>query len=135
MARKVTVKSNKTQQVYRFENVEVNTLADLKKLLTDNGIDYSDMSFYEGISKAEYLSNDSVFPATQVYRGEETTDLIFMLTPSKKIASGASVEELEKRVEALEAVVKKIAEACGYKPASDSSDDDIDALFDFVPQR
>lgn len=90
MKRNVIVISSNTQSRHNFNDVEVNTLADVKRLLDEKGIDYADQAFYEGVSKAEYDSDDSVMPSNLPFKGKVTNDLVFMLSnKSKKIASGA----------------------------------------------
>lgn len=90
MKRNVIVICSNTQSRHNFNDVEVNTLADVKALLDENGINYADQAFYEGVSKAEYDSDDSVMPSNLPFKGKVTNDLVFMLSnKSKKIASGA----------------------------------------------
>lgn len=90
MKRNVIVISSNTQTRKDFKDVEVTTLADVKKLLDDAGISYTDQAFYEGVSKAEYTSDDSIMPSNMPFKGEITNDLVFMLSnKSKKISSGA----------------------------------------------
>lgn len=89
MKRNVIVICSNTQSRHNFNDVEVNTLADVKALLDEKGISYVDQAFYEGVSKAEYDSDDSVMPSNLPFKGKVTNDLVFMLSnKSKKIASG-----------------------------------------------
>lgn len=90
MKRNVIVVSTNTQTRKDFKDVEVTTLADVKRLLDSAGIDYTDQAFYEGVSKAEYKSDDSILPTNMPFKGSVTNDLVFQLSnASKKIASGA----------------------------------------------
>ena len=90
MKRNVIVVSTNTQTRKDFKDVEVTTLADVKRLLDDAGIDYTNQAFYEGVSKAEYKSDDSIMPCNMPFKGNVTNDLVFQLSnASKKIASGA----------------------------------------------
>lgn len=90
MKRNVIVVSTNTQTRKDFKDVEVTTLADVKRLLDDAGIDYTNQAFYEGVSKAEYKSDDSIMPTNMPFKGSVTNDLVFQLSnASKKIASGA----------------------------------------------
>lgn len=90
MKRNVIVVSTNTQTRKDFKDVEVTTLADVKRLLDDAGIDYTNQAFYEGVSKAEYKSDDSIMPVNMPFKGSVTNDLVFQLSnASKKIASGA----------------------------------------------
>lgn len=99
-ARKITVVSTKNQT----KNVimsNATTLGELKADLRQNGIDYNDMTFYEGTSKTELITDDSVLPHDVPYKGQVTNELVFMLTnTNKKIRSGASMT----RAEAYEAI-------------------------------
>lgn len=90
MKRNVIVVSTNTQSRKDFKDVEVTTLADVKRLLDEAGIDYTNQAFYEGVSKAEYKSDDSILPTNMPFKGEVTNDLVFQLSnASKKISSGA----------------------------------------------
>lgn len=90
MKRNVIVVSTNTQTRKDFKDVEVTTLADVKRLLDSAGIDYTDQAFYEGVSKAEYKSDDSILPTNMPFKGSVTNDLVFQLSnANKKIASGA----------------------------------------------
>lgn len=91
MKRNVIVVSTNTQTRKDFKDVEVTTLADVKRLLDDAGINYTNQAFYEGVSKAEYKSDDSIMPVNMPFKGSVTNDLVFQLSNvSKKIASGAA---------------------------------------------
>lgn len=98
--RKITVVSTKTQSKHVI-NSTAETLADLKADLDVAGIDYQDMTFYEGISKIELLDDSSRLPKDVPYTNKttgETTvtnNLVFMLTnTNKKIKSGVSRKDL-----------------------------------------
>lgn len=65
------------------------TLGQLKADLDVVGIDYEGMTFFEGLSKTELMSDDSLLPRNIVRNGVPTNNLVFMLTvPQKKIKSG-----------------------------------------------
>lgn len=111
-ARKITVVSTKNQT----KNVimsNATTLGELKADLRQNGIDYNDMTFYEGTSKTELITDDSILPHDVPYKGQVTNELVFMLTnTNKKIRSGASMT----RAEAYEAIkANNLQEACVFK--------------------
>lgn len=77
----IIVLSTKTQKKYTLD-VQGNTLADLKAVMQNNGIDYNGMTFFEGRTKTELLSDQSQFPENAIIR----------LTKSeKKITSGAEL--------------------------------------------
>jgi hypothetical protein len=93
-SRKITIVSTKTQKKSVIMS-EAETLGQLKADLDAAGIDYENMTFYEGTSKTELKSDESVLPTNVPYTkrstGETiiTNELVFMLTNvNKKIASG-----------------------------------------------
>lgn len=88
-ARKITVVQTKNQKKSVIMSAAT-TLAELKNDLRANGIDYSDMTFFEGTSKVELKNDASVLPHDVPYKGTITNELVFMLTnTNKKIRSGA----------------------------------------------
>lgn len=93
--RKITVVSTKTQKKSVIMS-GAETLGELKKDLREAGIDYEGMTFYEGTSKTELKTDDSVLPKDVPYTNrttgetKNTNELVFMLTnTNKKIRSGA----------------------------------------------
>ena len=94
-ARKITVVSTKTQKKSVIMS-SAETLGELKKDFKDAGIDYEGMTFYEGTSKTELKTDESVLPKNVPYTNrttgetKNTNELVFMLTnTNKKIKSGA----------------------------------------------
>lgn len=94
-ARKITIVSTKTQKKSVIMS-GAETLGELKNDLREAGIDYDGMTFYEGTSKTELKTDESVLPKDVPYTnrttGEtiNTNELVFMLTnTNKKIRSGA----------------------------------------------
>ena len=88
-ARKITVVQTKNQKKSVIISAAT-TLAELKNDLRANGIDYDDMTFFEGTSKVELKNDASVLPHDVPYKGTITNELVFMLTnTNKKIRSGA----------------------------------------------
>lgn len=94
-ARKITVVSTKTQKKSVIMS-GAETLGELKKDLREAGIDYEGMTFYEGTSKTELKTDESVLPKDVPYTNrttgetKNTNELVFMLTnTNKKIRSGA----------------------------------------------
>ena len=88
-ARKITVVQTKNQKKSVIMSAAM-TLAELKSDLRANGIDYDDMTFFEGTSKVELKNDASVLPHDVPYKGTITNELVFMLTnTNKKIRSGA----------------------------------------------
>lgn len=87
--RKITVVSTK-DQTKKVIMSSATTLAELKADFRLNNIDYEGMTFFEGTSKVELKTDDSVLPHDVPYKGTITNELVFMLTnTNKKIKSGA----------------------------------------------
>lgn len=87
--REILVVNTKTQSKKTITS-SATTLAELKADLRVAGINYSDMTFYEGISKTEIKTDDSQLPHDVNYKGNITNNLVFMLTTAnKKVKSGA----------------------------------------------
>ena len=83
-----------TNQRKHVVNTNATTLGELKDALRENGIYYYGMTFYEGISHTELLTDESILPHDVPYKGETTNNLVFMLTvPNKKIKSGGILPE------------------------------------------
>lgn len=99
-ARKITIVSTKTQT----KNVimsEAETLGQLKHDLANAGIDYADMTFFEGTSRTELNLDDAILPKDVPYTNRTTgetkitNELVFMLTYSnKKIKSGMERKQI-----------------------------------------
>lgn len=104
--RKITVVETKNQKKTVIMSAAT-TLAELKNDLTRNGIDYTDMSFFEGVSKVELKSDNAMLPHDVPYKGTTTNELVFMLTnTNKKIKSGVM-----SRTEAYEVIKDKKLQA------------------------
>lgn len=84
------------------------TRGELETELNAQGINTSEMSFFEGFSRTELTDANSQLPASVMYKGRETTDLIITLTPNsiKKVANGA----VYSRTEALEIIESEALE-------------------------
>ena len=92
-ARNITVVSTQNQNKY-VVNTDATTLRELKAALDAQHIAYEGMTFYEGLSHTELLTDDAILPHDVPYKGEVTNELVFMLTtPNKKIRSGADLSE------------------------------------------
>ena len=88
--RKIVVVQTKNQKKSVIMSAAT-TLAELKRDLRANGIDYDGMTFFEGTSKVELKNDASVLPHDVPYKGTITNELVFMLTnTNKKIRSGAT---------------------------------------------
>ena len=99
MERKITIiTEDGSSRTVTFDST-AETLAELKNELNNKGISYTGKSFYEGISKTEIMTDESILPSNLPYKGSVTNDLVFMLTtPNKKINSGADRAELIKYI-------------------------------------
>lgn len=96
--RKITVIETKNSKKTIIETAAT-TLGELKRDFTEYGIDYSDMTFFEGLTKTELINNDSILPTNVMYKGTPTNNLTIMLTNSnKKIKSGALSETTPRSV-------------------------------------
>lgn len=88
-ARKITVVETRNQKKSVIMSAAT-TLAELKQDFDANGIDYTDMAFYEGTSHTELKGDNAILPHDVPYKGTITNELVFMLTTvNKKIKSGA----------------------------------------------
>ena len=67
------------------------TLGELKDDLTANNITFNnECSFTEGISRTALLNDDSQLPMNVTYRGNQTNELVILISATKsKISSGA----------------------------------------------
>ena len=109
--RKITVIPTKTHKTQVIESAAT-TLAELKADLTNAGIDYTDCTFFEGLTKIELKNDAAILPHDVPYKGTTTNNLVFMITnASKKIRSGAKLDRKaiieEIKAKNLTEVVKK----------------------------
>ena len=109
--RKITVIPTKTHKTQVIESAAT-TLAELKADLTKAGIDYTDCTFFEGLTKIELKNDAAILPHDVPYKGTTTNNLVFMITnASKKIRSGAGLDRKaiieEIKAKNLTEVVKK----------------------------
>lgn len=90
MEREILIANTKTQKRSKI-TTSATTLGELKTDLRTAGIDFSGMTFTEGISKTQLLSDDTQLPQNVIYKGQPTNNLVILLTNTKKkIPSGAS---------------------------------------------
>lgn len=88
MEREILIANTKTQKRSKL-TTSATTLGELKADLRAAGIDYSDMTFTEGISKTQLLNDATQLPQNVMYKGQPTNNLVILLTNTKKnIASG-----------------------------------------------
>lgn len=89
MNREILVANTRTQRRDKVVT-DATTLGELKSALTSAGIDFSEMTFTEGISKTQLLDDATQLPQNVMYKGNPTNNLVILLTNTKKnIASGA----------------------------------------------
>lgn len=91
-SRKITVVST-ANHIKKTIMSSAETLGQLKADFDANNIQYNDMTFYEGLSKTELISDDSILPKNINYKGVVTNDLVFMLTYSNKKIKSGSIDE------------------------------------------
>lgn len=92
-ARNIIVWSTKTQ-VKKVISTTAETLADLKADLDVAGVDYENMTFFEGLTKTELKADASLLPRDVVYKGNTTNELVIMLTVvNNKISSGMGARQ------------------------------------------
>lgn len=88
MEREILIANTKTQKRSKI-TTSATTLGELKTDLRAAGIDFSNMTFTEGISKTQLLNDDTQLPQNVMYKGQPTNNLVILLTNTKKnIASG-----------------------------------------------
>lgn len=88
--RKVTIINNKTQSQKVIQASAATTLGELKREMREAGIEFEEMTFFEGHLRAELKDDASILPTNIPYKGQVVNDLTFLLTaPEKKIKSGA----------------------------------------------
>ena len=106
--RKVIIINNKTQSQKTIMS-NANTLGELKAEARNAGVNIEGMTWYEGHMRAELKDDSAELPATVMWKGQETTDLTFLLTqPEKKVKSG-----IMSRAEAYaEIKAKNLQKAC-----------------------
>lgn len=88
MEREILIANTKTQKRSKV-TTSATTLGELKADLRAAGIDYSGMTFTEGISKTQLLDDATQLPQNVMYKGQPTNNLVILLTNTKKnISSG-----------------------------------------------
>lgn len=86
--REILVANTRTQKRSKITTAAT-TLGELKVALAGAGVDYSGMTFTEGISKTQLLDDATQLPQNVMYKGQPTNNLVILLTNTKKnIASG-----------------------------------------------
>jgi LysM repeat protein len=87
-SRTIKIINNRTQSQTTLYTSAA-TLGELKNELDNRGIDYDGLDFYCGEMRAELKEDSAPLPEKVMWKGEEKNSLTFLLTPTKKIASGS----------------------------------------------
>lgn len=127
-SRKITVvtSANQSKKVIMSS---ATTLRELKRDFDANGINYTDMSFYEGTAKVELLSDDAVLPHDVPWKGSTTNELVFLLSNmNKKIESGATRQECYAIIKSNE-LAKEFKEHYG-KNYTNATTDELNTFID-----
>ena len=104
MERKIQIANTKTQRRYEIKS-NATTLGELQDELTNMGIDFTGMTFTEGITKTQLINRDSLLPTNVMFKGQPTNDLVMLLTnTTKQISSGAISSGVIRRKEAFRLV-------------------------------
>ena len=94
-ARDIKVILTRSQQSVVIKSAAT-TLKELKADLDKANIDYSGMTFHEGLSHTDMRDDNAVLPTNLPWKGQVTNNLVFMLSePRKKIRNGAVASRSE----------------------------------------
>ncbi len=111
--REILIANTKTQKRSKV-TTDATTLGELKAALDAAGVDYSGMTFTEGISKTQLLDDATQLPQNVMYKGNPTNNLVILLTNTKKnIASGADSRKEAYEIIKEEGLAESIKEAFG----------------------
>lgn len=94
MEREILIANTKTQKRSKI-TTSATTLGELKADLQAAGIDYSNMTFTEGISKTQLLNDATQLPQNVMYKGQPTNSLVILLTNTKKNISSGTMTRKE----------------------------------------
>lgn len=99
MKRQITIyESAQNGKITVFNDVECNTLGELKQILDEKGINYSGMEFIEGVTNTKLLSDDSRIPTDIPFKGKTTNNVFFnILKKDSKISSGVDYYALSRK--------------------------------------
>lgn len=96
-ARDILVNDSQSQSRFKL-HTDVKTFGELKELLLEKGINLDNVTVTEGISKTSFVSDDSLLPKDQLYKGRKTNELLILITPNKKIKLGLSRQDVLKYI-------------------------------------
>lgn len=107
-ARDILVNDAQSQSRFKL-HTDVETFGGLKTLLLEKGISLENVTVTEGISKTSFVSDDSLLPKDQLYKGRKTNELLILITPNKKIKLGLSRQDVLKHIknEGLQGAIKE----------------------------
>ena len=92
--RKITVVDSQSQSVKVIMS-SAETLGELKQDLSANGYSLENKAFYEGLTRIELKTNDSILPHDVPRNGTTTNELVIRITTAqKKINSGMTRAEV-----------------------------------------
>lgn len=94
MSKVFTVVNSATQSTISYES-QAETLGQLKRELADKGINLDGMTIFEGLTKTELKSDDSLLPHDVPYRGTVTNNLVFRITKANKNIKSGSMSRAE----------------------------------------
>lgn len=94
MEREILIANTKTQKRSKV-TTSATTLGELKADLRAAGIEYSGMTFTEGISKTQLLDDATQLPQNVMYKGQPTNNLVILLTNTKKNISSGTMTRKE----------------------------------------
>ena len=121
--REILVANTKTQTRKKI-TTNAATLGELKAALAQEGIDYTDMTFTEGISKTQLLDDSTPLPRDVMYKGAPTNNLVILLTNTrKKIPSGMSTRKEAYAIIKENDMMEGIKDEFGYNYTNISTED------------
>ena len=121
--REILVANTKTQTRKKI-TTNAATLGELKAVLTQEGIDYTDMTFTEGTSKTQLLDDSTPLPRDVMYKGAPTNNLVILLTNTrKKIPSGMGTRKEAYAIIKENDMMEGIKDEFGYNYTNISTED------------
>lgn len=98
MKRQITIYESAKNGVTRtLDDVECTTLGELKALLRQKGINYTDMDFVEGVTNTKLLNDNSRLPENIPFKGKIINNLfISLLKKESKISSGIDFMDMSR---------------------------------------
>lgn len=107
-----------------------NTLAELKAEMRTNGISTDNIVIQEGLTKTEFMNDNSVLPHDVNYKGTVTNNLVFRVTLNEKnIKSGANRAEVLKEI--VRRNLQKTVKEAAYVPYTNVK---TDILLDIIKE-